>query len=102
MHKEQLMRLHQFFIYTINEIVPDDFKESDDCKKILELYEKLNVKPHHIYRLKCEQKAAILLLATCLAKYLSEEINCPKNLAEKFEENALKHLKACRGDLKEE
>ncbi len=93
------MRLHQFFVYVIKELIDDDFKNSEECKRLLYLYEKLDVKPHHIHRLKCEQKTAIFILSTCLAKFLYKKMDIPKNLPEKFEENALKHLRACRKDI---
>ncbi|ADG13591.1 UPF0058 family protein [Methanocaldococcus infernus] len=90
MQKEQLMRLHQFFVYLAKEIIKDC--ENNDCKELLELYNKLEIKPHHIHRLKNEQKAAILLLSACISKCLEEEIDIPKNLSEKLKENALKYL----------
>ena len=101
MHKEQLMKLHQFFVYVVKEIINDDFENTNnECKKLLEIYETLDIKPHHIHRLKSEQKAAILLLSACVASYLANNMeNVPKNLAKKLEENAFKHLNSCKKNI---
>ncbi|MEO2116966.1 MAG: UPF0058 family protein [Methanocaldococcus sp.] len=101
MHKEQLMKLHQFFVYVVKEIVNDDFENrNNECKKLLEIYEMLDIRPHHIHRLKSEQKAAILLLSACVASYLADNMdNVPKNLAKKLEENAFKHLNSCKKNI---
>ncbi|XRO74614.1 UPF0058 family protein [Methanocaldococcus sp. 28A] len=100
MHKEQLMKLHQFFVYVVKEIMNDDFKNNKECKKLFEIYETLDIRPHHIHRLKSEQKAAILLLSACVARYLADNMeNVPKNLAKKLEENAFKHLNGCKKNI---
>ncbi|AIJ05563.1 hypothetical protein JH146_0715 [Methanocaldococcus bathoardescens] len=101
MHKEQLMKLHQFFVYVVKEIINDDFENTNnECKKLLEIYEMLDIRPHHIHRLKSEQKAAILLLSACVASYLANNMeNVPKNLAKKLEENAFKHLNSCKKNI---
>ncbi|ADC68770.1 Protein of unknown function UPF0058 [Methanocaldococcus sp. FS406-22] len=101
MHKEQLMKLHQFFVYVVKEIMDDNLENIDnECKKLLEIYEMLDIRPHHIHRLKSEQKAAILLLSACVASYLANNMdNVPKNLAKKLEENAFKHLNSCKKNI---
>ncbi|XRO76925.1 UPF0058 family protein [Methanocaldococcus sp. 10A] len=101
MHKEQLMKLHQFFVYVVKEIINDDFENTNnECKKLLKIYEDLDIRPHHIHRLKNEQKAAILLLSACVASYLANNMdNVPKNLAKKLEENAFKHLNSCKKNI---
>jgi hypothetical protein len=101
MHKEQLMKLHQFFVYVVKEIMDDNLENIDnECKKLLEIYEMLDIRPHHIHRLKSEQKAAILLLSACVASYLANNMdNVPKNLAKKLEENAFKHLNNCKKNI---
>ncbi|NPA62636.1 MAG: UPF0058 family protein [Methanococci archaeon] len=98
MHKEQLMKLHQFFVYVVKEIIDNDIENiTNECNKLLEIYETLDIRPHHIHRLKSEQKAAILLLSACVASYLSNNMEgVPKNLAKKLEENAFKHLNNCK------
>ena len=102
MHKEQLMKLHQFFVYVVKEIMDENGLDTtnNECKKLLEMYEDLDIRPHHIHRLKSEQKAAILLLSACVASYLANNMdNVPKNLARKLEENAFKHLNNCKKNL---
>lgn len=90
MNKEQLMELHQFFVHVYKELVPEDY----NCP-YLELYRKLDVKPHHIHRLKTEQCAAIFLLAACIAHYIADNDDMvPKSLSLKLLENALRYLNA--------
>jgi len=95
------MKLHQFFVYVVKEIMDDNLENIDnECKKLLEIYEMLDIRPHHIHRLKSEQKAAILLLSACVASYLANNMdNVPKNLAKKLEENAFKHLNNCKKNI---
>ncbi|ENN95656.1 hypothetical protein J422_06698 [Methanocaldococcus villosus KIN24-T80] len=93
MHKEDLMKLHQFFVYVTKELTLNSHLD-EKCKELLSIYESLDIKPHHIHRLKDEQKIAILLLASCIAYHLSKNLEgVHKNLAKKLEENAFKHLK---------
>jgi len=88
MNKEQLMELHQFFVHVYKELVPENYS----CP-YLELYRKLDVKPHHIHRLKTEQSAAIFLLSACIASYIADNDDMiPKSLAVKLLENALRYL----------
>ena len=87
MHKEQLMELHQFFVHVFREIVPEDYK----CE-YLDIYKELDVMPHHIHKLKTEQRAAIFLLSACIAEYLSNEDEFSKNLSAKLMENAFKYI----------
>ncbi|ABR54150.1 Protein of unknown function UPF0058 [Methanococcus vannielii SB] len=88
MHKEQLMELHQFFVHVFRETVPDIM----GCE-YLKTYEELDVKPHHIHKLKTEQRAAIFLLAACIAEGLSErDDSIPENLSKRLSDNALKYL----------
>ncbi|WP_456471623.1 UPF0058 family protein [Methanocaldococcus sp.] len=91
MQKEQLMRLHQFFVYICKNILKD-CNCDNSCKELLDLYNSLEIKPHHIHRLKDEQKAAVLILSAYIAKCLEKEMGVPKNLSEKLKENALKYL----------
>lgn len=36
MHKEQLMKLHQFFVYVVKEIMDDNLENTDnECKNYL-------------------------------------------------------------------
>ena len=96
------MKLHQFFVYVVKEIMDENNLETtnNECKKLLEIFETLDIRPHHIHRLKSEQKAAILLLSACVASYLANNMdNVPKNLAKKLEENAFKHLNNCKKNL---
>ncbi|AVB75462.1 UPF0058 family protein [Methanococcus maripaludis] len=88
MHKEQLMELHQFFVHVFKEMIP----EGTDCV-YLKTYEELDVKPHHIHKLKTEQRAAIFLLAACLAEGLSQrDDSIPENLSKRLSENAFKYI----------
>ena len=88
MNKEQLTELHQFFVHVYRELVPEDYT----CP-YLELYKKLDVKPHHIHRLKTEQSAAIFLLSACIASYIADNDDMiPKSLSVKLLENALRYL----------
>lgn len=88
MHKEQLMELHQFFVHVFREMVPEDYK----CE-YLEIYKELDVMPHHIHKLKTEQRAAIFLLSACIADYLSKiDENIPENLSKRLAENAFKYV----------
>ena len=95
------MKLHQFFVYVVKEIMDGNLEDTDnECKKLFEIYENLDIRPHHIHRLKSEQKAAILLLSACVASYLANNMdNVPINLAKKLEENAFKHLNNCKKNL---
>jgi len=95
------MKLHQFFVYVVKEIMDDNLENTDnECKKLFKIYEMLDIRPHHIHRLKSEQKAAILLLSACVASYLANNMdNVPKNLAKKLEENAFKHLNSCKKNI---
>ncbi len=96
MDKEQLMKLHQFFVYVVKEINEDNNNLNRDCKELLKLYEMLDIRPHHIHRLKNEQKAAILLLSAYVASFLANNLdNVPENLAKKLKENAIKHIIIC-------
>ncbi|CAB3288991.1 conserved protein of unknown function [Methanocaldococcus lauensis] len=96
MDKEQLMKLHQFFVYVVKEISEDN-NLNKDCDELLKLYEMLDIRPHHIHRLKNEQKAAILLLSAYVAKFLANNLdNVPENLSKKLKENAIKHLIICK------
>ncbi len=85
MYKEQLMELHQFFIYLCNEMLPEDY----ECEYI-KIYHQLDIRPHHIHKLKTEQKAAIFLLSACLANYIGKEDEKSKNLSNKLCKNAIK------------
>ena len=88
MNKEQLMELHQFFVHVYKELVPENYS----CP-YLELYRKLDVKPHHIHRLKTEQSAAIFLLSACIASYIADSDDMiPKSLSIKLLENAFRYL----------
>ena len=87
MHKEQLMELHQFFVHIHRELMPEDY----ECEYI-KIYEDLDVRPHHIHKLKTEQRAAIFLLSACIAEYLSNEDEFSKNLSAKLMENAFKYI----------
>ncbi|MBP2144191.1 hypothetical protein J2127_001361 [Methanococcus voltae] len=94
MHKEQLMELHQFFVHVFKEIMPDQNK----CE-YYEIYEKLDVKPHHIHKLKTEQRAAIFLLAACIAEGLSEKDEAiPDNLSKRLADNAFKYINTKSAD----
>ncbi len=89
------MKLHQFFVYVVKDINEDN-NLNRDCKELLRLYEMLDIRPHHIHRLKNEQKAAILLLSAYVASFLANNLdNVPENLAKKLKENAIKHLLIC-------
>jgi len=97
MHKEQLMELHQFFVHVFKEMIPD----ATGCE-YLKTYEELDVKPHHIHKLKTEQRAAIFLLAACIADGLSErDESIPENLSKRLSDNALKYLHMESEDLEE-
>ena len=87
MHKEQLMELHQFFVHVYRELVPKD----NDCE-FMELYKKLDVKPHHIHKLKSEQCAAIFLLSACIADYMYDDDMISGTLSLKLLGNAFKHM----------
>ena len=88
MHKEQLMELHQFFVHVYRELVPSEY----NCDYI-KIYEELDVRPHHIHKLKTEQRAAIFLLSACIANYLShDDDTVSKNLSIKLLENAFKYI----------
>ncbi|AEF96031.1 UPF0058 family protein [Methanotorris igneus] len=90
MHKEQLMELHQFFVHVVRELLDDN----DNCdSEYLRIYEKLDIKPHYIHKLKVEQRAAIFLLSASIAEILSKNgEKVPENLARRLAENAFKYL----------
>ena len=87
MHKEQLMELHQFFVHVYRELVPEEY----NCE-YMKIYEELDVRPHHIHKLKTEQRAAIFLLSACIAEYLSNDDEFSKSLSIKLVENAFKYI----------
>ncbi|WP_292460318.1 UPF0058 family protein [Methanothermococcus sp.] len=88
MHKEQLMELHQFFVHVYRELVP-----SECSCEYMKIYEELDIRPHHIHKLKTEQRAAIFLLSACIADYLSQsDDSVSKNLSIKLLENAFKYI----------
>ncbi len=95
MHKEQLMELHQFFVHVYRELVPEDY----NCE-YMKIYEELDVRPHHIHKLKTEQRAAIFLLSACIAEYLSKDDKFSKNLSIKLVENAFKYITPKSDDMK--
>ena len=81
------MELHQFFVHVYRELVPKDNK----CE-FMEIYKKLDVKPHHIHKLKTEQCAAIFLLSACIANYVSDDDMISGTLSLKLLENAFKYM----------
>lgn len=83
------MELHQFFVHVVRELLDDDCYDSE----YLKIYEKLDIKPHYIHKLKVEQRAAIFLLSASIAEFLYKNgEKVPENLARRLSENAFKYL----------
>ena len=88
MHKEQLMELHQFFVHVHRELLPSE----DQCK-YFKIYDDLDVRPHHIHKLKNEQIAAIFLLSACITEHLSKNGGEDyKKLSFKLVDKAFKYI----------
>ncbi len=84
MYKDELIYLHQFFIYLMRFLV-DNGVSSDYFREYIEL----GISPHHIHRTKAEHKYALFLLASEISYVLAENNEIiPRGIAKKLKEIA--------------
>ncbi|WP_423793359.1 UPF0058 family protein [Methanocaldococcus indicus] len=86
MQKDELIQLHQLLVYLKKYV-----EKKYNCKDEFKVYEELNIYPHHIHRTKAEHTYAIFLLASIIAKILSEnQTKVPKSISKLLDECCLK------------
>lgn len=81
MHKDELIQLHQLLVY-MRKILKKKFGDSIDM--YFTSYDNLKIYHHHIHRTKSEHTYAIFLLASGIAKVLSEYGNVPRSVASRL------------------
>ena len=91
MYKDELLHIHQLFLYLMNFLV-----ESGASKSFFKDYINLGISPHHIHRTKTEHKHAIFVLAHGLSNVLAENNETvPKSVANRIGELA----KRCQSEI---
>lgn len=84
MYKDELIYLHQLFIYLMNFLV-----DNGASKSFFEEYSRLGISPHHIHRTKAEHKYAIFVLSHGISTVLSENDEIvPRGIAKRLGELA--------------
>lgn len=84
MYKEELIYLHQLFIYLMKFLV-----DNGVSKEYFIEYTELGISPHHIHRTKAEHKYAVFLLASEISGVLAENNEIiPRGIAKRLKEIA--------------
>jgi|Deesub1362B_J571_1020462.scaffolds.fasta_scaffold03888_2 hypothetical protein len=84
MYKDELIYLHQLFIYLMKFLV-----ENGVSKEYFREYTELGISPHHIHRTKAEHKYAVFLLASEISDVLAENNEIvPRSIAKRLKEMA--------------
>jgi len=81
MHKDELIQLHQLLVY-MRKVLKKKYGDAID--KYFTTYDQLKIYPHHIHRTKSEHTYAIFLLASGIAKVLSEYGNVPRSVSSRL------------------
>ncbi|HIQ32920.1 MAG TPA: UPF0058 family protein [Methanothermococcus okinawensis] len=81
MHKDELIQLHQLLVY-MRKLLKKRYGDSID--EYFTSYDRLKIYPHHIHRTKSEHTYAIFLLASAIAKVLSEYGNVPRSVSSRL------------------
>ncbi len=91
MYKDELIHIHQLFIYLMKFLV-----DNGVSKSYFDEYTSLNISPHHIHKRKIEHKYAVLVLAAGISTVLAEnEEIVPKSVASRLKDMA----KRCKSEL---
>jgi len=81
MHKDELIQLHQLLVY-MRKVLKKKYGDSIDG--YFTSYDNLRIYPHHIHRTKSEHIHAIFLLASGIAKVLSDYGNVPRSVSSRL------------------
>jgi len=65
-------------------------KFGDSVNKYFKTYDSLKIYPHHIHRTKSEHTYAIFLLASSIAKILSDYGNVPRSVSSRLRDTSEK------------
>ncbi|HIP17324.1 MAG TPA: UPF0058 family protein [Methanothermococcus okinawensis] len=87
MHKDELIQLHQLLVYMRKSLIK---KFGDSVNKYFKTYDSLKIYPHHIHRTKSEHTYAIFLLASSIAKILSDYGNVPRSVSSRLRDTSEK------------
>jgi len=91
MYKDELIYLHQLFIYLMKFMI-----DNGVSKSFFEEYANLGISPHHIHRTKSEHKYAMFVLAHGISNVLAENNEIiPRSVANRLGELA----KRCKSEV---
>lgn len=91
MYKDELIHLHQLFIYLMKFLV-----DNGVSKSYFDEYTSLNISPHHIHKRKIEHKYAVLVLASGISGVLADNQEIvPRSVASMLKDMA----KRCKVEM---
>jgi hypothetical protein len=83
MYKDEMIQIHQFLLYVLKYLETEE-KMHNTCSSYIDL----NIRPHHIQKIKAEHKHAIFTLAYIISQVIQEtdEESLPTNVTNSLNE----------------